>query len=61
MNPYPRWQYNEMQQVGTDYFDEKNVESYDLILIEEVVRYPESDCEPAAIRNMEADKEERVY
>lgn len=50
-----------MQQVGTDYFDEKNVESYDLILIEEVVRYPESDCEPAAIRNMEADKEERVY
>lgn len=29
MNLCPRWQYNEMQQVGTDYTDEAQVEAYD--------------------------------
>lgn len=27
---YPRWQYDEMQQVGTDYTDDKQVKAYDL-------------------------------
>lgn len=30
MNSYPRWQYNEQQQVGTDYTDEAQVQAYDL-------------------------------
>ncbi|MCX9074359.1 MAG: methyltransferase domain-containing protein [Candidatus Methanoperedens sp.] len=29
MNFIPVWQYNEMQQVGTDYTDDANVEAYD--------------------------------
>ncbi len=30
MNYHPGWQYNEMQQVGTDYTDERRVKEYDL-------------------------------
>ncbi len=30
MNSYPRWQYNELQQVGTDYTNKAQVQAYDM-------------------------------